>query len=503
MNKTRYWWIFPIAFYIGVHLPTWVNNLCIYPDISLSYCLDFLVDDSLFPDDLFGRYELEFLGEHINASKWYYVFSFNWFYGVLLICNRFVDLLLLLKISNFLGFLLCIRVLHKIFSTRLNINLFMILFSMLFLSMDVFQGGLHRVWGFLVFLLFLHSYIENKRWRSFLFIILQGMVYPQVLPVQFAMFLVQHRIDHKPISHYLKSYLSVIILGFLLLIAYIYGGSYQSQVFKFPEARLNFSNYKTIIEGVNPVEIVVQYILNAEDHSRLYLYLISSLTLITLAGYKRLKPIFFTDRVLIGFLISSAIWLAFTALLGAFMNELTFFLHIGAKPIKWTGPLCLVYFTALIFNRWCTHSFRLILVFCGIFAGYMMVFKADTIDFSPYRNVLNEIRNVPKESVILGDPAFCDVVPIYCKRQVYSMYIWDEVASSHKFYMEINRRKNELNQLKLMVGKKQFVEWCKNEGITHFVLDKKHSLLSDVLEKQLTPYNEKRLTLITIEQLVS
>lgn len=295
-----------------------------------------------------------------------------------------------------------------------------VLFLVYFLSMDSFYGGHDRCFGALVFCIFLFFLMEGKFIFLPFVLALTIFSYPSYFFILAMICLLVPFFYRGRIK--LNFYLPLLIISISIVLFFALEDKNFNFIIRNAELLRSYKyNYiqgkNIIIRPDNPLHILFYFILNFNEHSRLYIYfttLFISVCFIFII-LKKTKVLY----------LPRAIWITIFASTLCFLFIYPFSPVLASRQFVFSLPLFLVFFIfSNLFDilkryRISPNFFLLPIIFIFI---VLHPFFNDIFDYKEYKNIYDYLETLPKDSLIVGFPGknfFTETVPFFSKRAIF------------------------------------------------------------------------------------
>ncbi len=432
-----------------------------YLDNFNLYFLPGLFDRSLFPAD-----KVTLLFRHMMENPLLREFPLFYFYGMV---SRFVPLPYLTKAVSFLlalgSAVLAFRTGRRVFGDDRTAFLFSTLAMVCFLSMDSFYFGQNRSFGAFLFFAFADLAVAGRYAALPFFIYLFYIFYPYLaLPAAIAaaaaFFLLRKEgRGRTPLLAAALVSLALAAVTDIGLDAAIEGaGAFDYKLAGF---------FGWPVSPGNPLHLVVYYLLNANEHSRLYSALLPALAAASLlgwrgSGWKPPVPVRKAALALVPFLASFALLYPFSPLIASrqAIFAVPYLLCLGAAA--WAE-------TALARTRMVPAAFAAAAVFA---AGHPVLNEID--DISPYAGIYRSLGTLPKDAMIAGAPEgrLLAGIPYYSERQIFYSDITSEVLSAAASRREKQERRAAEAAAVCSPDPAAAAAFAAANGVTHFLVER-------------------------------
>ena len=451
------------------------NYYSIYSDVAAHYLLYIFKDLNLFPEDILITYLKHGMTSWIKGM--FCIWIFNWFYGLNCLLAILISPVLLLKfwfclqffVSSLLLFFTC-------YGKRLQQGLWVLFFYFIIsFTMDIFQGGIPRGFGEVLIITFIYFFVHEKYTACWKTSACTLFIYPHILPFMLCnLFLFSNfKISKK------TALWSMIIISFLLLSFFIFP-IYQNDILN-EQAKLAYSSYRYVLpQNHSPsffseMCLLLGNFINFMDHPGPYHWAIPFYILGTVILLAKDYHLIKYTKLSISFLklMSGAIiCFGLISLAGMIIGPKVFYFHIAGKQTKYFLPIFLSFICGFSFSR-NFNPFTLLFFYLLFILITLYPQHNYNWNLSDKKNLYSFIQTLPSDSMILGNFKDTEFIPLYCKRQVYWMYIWTELSANENFHNQREMRTSLLNKLKYF-SPPEMNKFLKNEKITHLVIDKRY-----------------------------
>jgi len=394
-----------------------------YPDAGEQYVYHNLFDSTLLADDPFTILILE----HINNITLTRVFIRLKIYLFLML---FFPLSFVLKLASMI---LCVFSVILIFKTvrYLYSKSFSYVtsgvFLIYFLSMDTFYGGQDRSFGAFIFLIFMFFLVKEKFMYLPFVLTVISFFYPQILFLVTIICLLVPFFYNRKIK--IKWYLLILIINLAISILFLLVDRENSIVL---ENLSLLRSYKYVVDIANtvnmhnPIDILRYFILNFNEHSRLYIiftnfFIIASLFIVFFRKAASLR-------------MPKAIWLMLLGSILGFIMVYPVNSVLASRQFMFTLPLFLVFFVTInissIIERFKIKSFLLLMPIVLIFVVLHPFYNNANLNYKKYKPLYDYIDHLPKSVVIAGFPnsQFIESIPLFSKRQIFHADGMDDIS---------------------------------------------------------------------------
>lgn len=225
----------------------------------------------------------------------------------------------------------------------------------------------------------------------------------------------------------MKRYISFLIINILICLFLIYTDILQNMItMNLPLLKsYKYQCDNNIVNPFNPLHILLYFILNLNEHSRLqvyftYFFIAISLVIIAFRGKK-------------AFYLHKAMWIM---LLGSFISFLITYPFnpvLASRQFVFSAPLFLVFFVSTnifgIIIRSKIKPVILLLPLMAIFIVLHPIIGGQIRDFKKYKPVYDYLESLPKDTFIAGYPNsfVVDKIPFFSKRSIFFSDNMDDI----------------------------------------------------------------------------
>ncbi len=391
-----------------------------YNDAGELYSVQSIFDNTLFKNDPV----LTVIKNHMNVVSKIREFAHNAIYYLLM---HFFSFPLAIKIVSIIFAILCTLLVYKIGACLYSKDyayLLSSLFLFYFLSMDTFYSGQDRCFGIFTFLVFLLFLVKEKFYFLPFFLPLVIFIYQPLLYVFTTVCLLIPFLYRKNIK--LSWYILFLAISILIGLLFIFNDKLLNTIITNIPLLRSYKYYcgNNIVNPLNPWHFLLYFVLNLNEHSRLYVYftyffIAVSLIIVIL---KRKKA----------FSLPKAIWLIF---LGSFFSFLIIYPAnpiLASRQLVFSLPLFLVFFVSTnisgIIIKSKIKSAILLSFLISVFVLLHPIF-GEVHDYKEYKPVYGYIESLPKDVFIAGYPGslVMDKIPFFSKRTVFFSDYMDDL----------------------------------------------------------------------------
>jgi len=217
----------------------------------------------------------------------------------------------------------------------------------------------------------------------------------------------------------IKQFTLFLIINILICFILIYTDKFQNAIMAILPLLKSYKYYSdnNIVNPFNPLHILLYFILNLNEHSRLHVYftyffIAISLIIIAFRGKK-------------AFCLHKAIWLM---LLGSFISFLITYPYnpaLASRQFVFSAPLFLVFFVSTnisgIIVKYKINPVILLIPLLAIFVVLHPIIGGQVRDFRKYKPVYDYLESLPKDIFIAGYPGsfVVDKIPFFSKRPIF------------------------------------------------------------------------------------
>ncbi|MDD5609967.1 MAG: hypothetical protein PHH69_00290 [Candidatus Omnitrophica bacterium] len=426
-----------------------------------------MLDKSLFNNDLFAlamRKQAEVLGFCFLAWKLY------------VILMHFFSLVIALKIVSIAFCVICAAIIYKIGTHLYAQNeafLLSGLFSVYFLSSDIFIGGQLRAFGASMLIVFLYFFVKEKYIYLPLISLLTFFVYPPIVPMlMIQCFIVLFFLDNKK-PRIMRSYVFILAVACLSIGLSAYfgpAGEFIKVIFKSLPV---FSQYK-YTQGVNyplnpynPLSSIWYFIFNINEYTAQYKYFTVAFIILSL--------FFIAARRRRALLLPRQIWIMLLASGLSFLLLYPFHPTFASRQFVFSIPLLLVFLNSTNLsnvNKIKDKPFVFLLPLALVFILINPRYNA-TISVRKYSPVYDYIEKLPKGVMIAGDPGsvLLQSVPLFSKRTIFYADEMHDISLLAYSGQELVERKNELMKALYAGSKEALNSFIGKYKIDYFLIE--------------------------------
>jgi len=391
-----------------------------YNDAGELYSIQNIFDNTLFRNDPI----LTALKNRANIISKTREYAHNAIYYLLL---YFFSFPLAIKIVSLIFAVLSTILIYRIgvyLYSESHAYLLSGIFIFYFLSMDTFYGGQDKCFGIFTYCVFLLFIIKEKFNFLPLFLPLVIFIYQPLLFVFTTVCLLIPFLYRKNIR--LKQYVLFLAINILISFFFIFNDSLLNVIMADLPLLRSYKYYhnNNIVNPFNPLHILLYFVLNFNEHSRLNIYFTNFFIAISLA-------IVFLKRTK-AFYMPKAIWLI---LLGSFLSFFIIYHFnpvLASRQLVFSLPLFLVFFVSTnipkIIIKSKIKSAALLLLLIFVFVLLHPIF-GELHDYKEYKPVYDYIESLPKDVFIAGYPGsrVMDKIPFFSKRTVFFSDYMDDL----------------------------------------------------------------------------
>lgn len=408
----------------------------LYSDSAALYPLQSLVDSSLFRSDLLSI-ALKDSFPHLNRE--------NAFLGLYYILLHFFSLPTAVKLLSIILCVFAALLIYKI-AVHLQSNAFLLsgLFLVYFLSMDSFFGGQQRCFGIFIFCIFLFLFCKEKFFTLPLVIPLAMFFYPYI---SILLTIVCILIPFFYKKNFSRLQLSLYILLLILAITVSAFLGYNSIFLKYGLNNLTeIQKYKyTYGSGgrigiYNPKHILLFFIFNLNEHSKLYVYFTKFfLALCLFISIVRKKK---------AFNLPKPVWIIMLGSILGFL--LTYPIHpvSASKQFVFSMPLFLVFFISVNLSPVINNKIKTDIFLISIMSIFLILHPKfnDMHGCRKYKQLYDYVGALPKDVVMAGHPEslFIKTIPFFSKRTIFFADEFSDLSLVAYDYREIQNKRDIL-----------------------------------------------------------
>ncbi|MBU2035372.1 MAG: hypothetical protein KJ722_02845 [Candidatus Omnitrophica bacterium] len=291
--------------------------------------------------------------------------------------------------------------------------------------MATFYGGQDRCFGAFIFCIFLLFLVKEKFIFLPFLLPLVIIFYNSFFFVMFTICLLAPFVYKKNIR--VKQFLLILAINIFICFLLIFTDRLQNMIMMSLPLLKSYKYYwyNNIVNPFNPLHILLYFILNLNEHSKLYSYLTYffiaiSLLIIAFRGRK-------------AFCLYKAIWLM---LLGSSISFLiTYPINpvLASKQFVFSAPLFLVFFVSTnisgILIKYKIKPIILLVPLMSIFVVLHPIIGNQIRDFRKYKPVYDYLECLPKDTFIAGYPNsfVVDKIPFFSKRSIFFSDNMDDI----------------------------------------------------------------------------
>jgi len=392
-----------------------------YSDSSELYTVQSITDSTLFKNDP----ALIAIKNHMNWTSKIREYTHN---AIFCFFMLFFSFPLTIKIVSIIITILSVILVYKIGVYLHSKNCALLLaglFIFYFFSMHTFYGGQDRCFGAFIFCIFMLLLVKER--LAFLPFLLPLIIifYQSLFPLLATICLLVPILYFKRMR--IKQFLLFLIINILICFLLVYTDKLQGSI----AANLALlKSYKylhdnNLVNPANPYHIILYFILNLNEHSRLqsyftYFFLLLSLAIIVFRGKR-------------AFFLHKAIWLMLAASFISFL--LTYFFNpvLASRQFLFSLPMFLVLFVAAniyVFTaKIRINPAALLIPLMAVFMALHPILGGPIRDFRIYKPVYDYLENLPKEAFIAGHPSsfVLDNIPLFSRRTIFFSDNMDDI----------------------------------------------------------------------------
>jgi len=391
-----------------------------YNDAGELYSVQSISDNTLFKSDPV----LTVIKNNINIISKIRELTHNAIYYFLL---HFFSFPLAIKIVAIVFAILTTILIYKIGVCLYSADyayLFASLFVFYFLSMDTFYSGQDRCFGIFIFCVFLLFLIKEKFAFLPFFIPLVIFIYQPLLYFFTTVCLLIPFIYRKNIR--LKQYILFLAISILISLFFVFNDKLLNMVMvNIPLLRsYKYHCDNNAVNPLNPLHILLYFVLNLNEHSKLYVYFTYFFIAISLI-------IIFLKRTK-AFYLPQVIWLIPLGSFFSFLITYPISPVLASRQFVFSLPLFLIFFISIniygIIRRSKIKSAVLSLFLISVFVLLHPIF-GEVHDYREYKPVYDYMESLPKDAFIAGYPGslVMDKVPFFSKRTVFFSDYMDDL----------------------------------------------------------------------------
>jgi len=416
-----------------------------YPDASNLYFLHNFKDPTLFTRDLFTKNYRQSFNFFNNEFIYVKIYSFLLQIFPLSLAVKIVSLVLCIITT-----LLIYKIGIKLYSSNFSL-FFSGLFLVYFLSMDSFFGGQMRNFGILLVIIFLFFLVSEQKFVLPFLLPLSALFYSYLLPtfvIVCILFIVASKDNTLKTRQYILWLALNIVISLFFIIGIGGGGITHTCLSSLSiyGTRKYLLSVKTPINPGSLPQIILFFILNMNEHSRLYFYLtlfFLVFNLIIAFVRQRLTSKFKLPRPIGIMLLSSSI---------SFLAIYPFHPFIASRQFIFIVPLFLVFLFSLNFYEIIKYKLRPHIFLAFIIICFLILHPLynDVKDYKKYKPLYDYIENLPTGILVAGNPKsdLTRTIPFFSKRAIF---LSDKLSFTDRFtYSEeesIKRRKQLIEAL--------------------------------------------------------
>lgn len=456
------------ALNLYVHRKELVNSYIVYGDIAFHYIFNYLLDNSLFPRDIFLQtlIESKFSWDLIPLATpllpislvLIKIFSLSKALALHSIFYSIIASLFVFKIGRFL----------KNDREALKLVLIFLIYT---ITMDSFCGGCVRGIGFILTSAIYYCLYREYKWQTIILIPLTFVFYPPILPmVLIASCLGVYNKKNKYIRGRFRiiAYTFLFIISIVVLLKAFYHFNQVIMPFLQDIMQWKTDNFLEVSKNTImplPVRFVLDYIFNFDEHTPVFSYFtIAMITAIVAVLFKRRKALhlMLADKKFI-----LAAFLAFIILLP---------LHgaIASRQLIFSLPLFLaIIFWRVVGIRFFQMKRKLLvgLLLVGLLIGFYN-FENGLLHLGRFKSCFKYISAQPKDILVAAHPLAADFIPFFTKRSVFYSYFWDDQKGflSNEIRKVLQTRRERLLKALYTSSESELLSFINQYRITHFVI---------------------------------
>lgn len=465
----------------------------LYSDTIELYTNQYWFDTGLFKKDLV----LMNFVHHANFVTKIKEFFHN---GIFLLLMHFFSYPLVIKIVSIVLCVFSTLLIYKIGVYLYSKDCAFILsglFIFYFLSMDTFYGGQDRGFGAFIFCVFLLFLVKEKFLFLPFLLPLAVFFYRPFLFVLTMVCLLVPFFYKKNIKF--KWYILFLAINILISLFFIFEDKLLNMTMvNLPLLRSYKYHYKNnIVNPFNPLHILLYFILNLNEHSKLYVYFTYFFIAINLVivALRRTKA----------FCLPKAIWLIVLGSVFSFFITYPINPVLASRQVVFSVPLFLVFLVSInifeIMNRHKINPAILLLLILPVFVVSHSIFNPME-DHKKYKPVYDYVERLPKDVLIAGNPSswIVGAIPFFSKRAIFFSDDMDDnlylTYGTEGFW---DRRKNLILTLYTDTDSLEEVKaFITRYNIDYFIIETSRYGASffHYLERSVRPYDRQTWNLI-------
>jgi hypothetical protein len=461
-GKTLFVLIFAFATNILIHLKELLNPYVFYPDIEFNYVLYGLADSTVLTKDLFmstiRQHPLFLLASGPLPRPFIPVQA--------LLCRYISMTSILVWQSIVYGSIACL-ITYKIgvkYSDSKKALWLAGLFMLYSATMDTFYGGGVRAIGYIIVLSAYYCLLKNKNKALLWLIPVTYIFYIPLLPYILLLtgatvFLWSNSEERKPLRVRLAAMWACVAVGFIIVdwrVVLVVQNSYK---------------WKTILGGESTgFYLFENYVMNMHEHSAVYApcsyFLFFATVFLAMARWGQ-KVLTQTDAAF-----------ALPALV-AFLGLILVNAGIAARQFVFIIPFLLLlsfWRAALLYGtkaKWLLGLPLAMLLFVFVFHYDA---THDLEDFSKESIIIEELKNLPVDSLVAAHPLSADLIPLFTRQSAYVCHFWNNWAWSFQnfsaeFAPELQKRTERLLSVLYATSLADVQDFVEQEGVTHFLIE--------------------------------
>ena len=459
----------------------------LYPDTSELYFLHTLDDSSVFTRDSFALNYSKSIGYFNNEFIFKGIYKFLLYFFPLPVAIKILSILLCLA-TVFIVYKISIKYFSRDFAFFPTV-----LFLIYFLGQDTFFGGTMRSFGILFFVTFVYLLENKKNYFLPILLSLSALFYPYLAIPIFIICAIQTIIIKenvlKKALYVLWFFLNIAIATFFTL------GKGAGPIFRSALSNLDVAGaYKYTLrvnEPINPQSLysaLAYFILNLNEHGKLYLYYTFFFMLVSL--------IILIVRKKTALILPKSFSQMFLACMGGFILVYPMHPALASRQLNFIVPFLLVFFFSLNFYEMFKNK--------NIINGFFVLISSSFLIMHPcfnsirgyekYERVYKYAENLPKNSLIAGSPKseIIRSMPLFSKRTVFfsEKLVFQSLAYS---------RQERIKRLEFLVralygtDPREVSEFISRYNIDYMVIEEAHYLnqFSRDLKASIRPFDKK------------
>lgn len=389
----------------------------LYSDNANLYFLQSLSDDSVFHNDLLS---MTFKESFSHSSIGFVIARI---YAVL---SKFLPFAIATKILSQLLCFFTVMLIYKIgvalYSKRFAL-LSAGLFLVYFLTMDSFYGYGGRCFGITLFCAFLYYFIREKFLFLPFILILTILFYPPIFVILLMTCILIIIFSRKRLSELRVKKLFILLLTFAALISMIltFQGTYTKNATEKMATTKLYQSYKysqcvkSLINPNNPLDAILYFVFNLNEHDKLYIYFTVFLLISCLS--------FIVCRKKKAFNIPSFLWIMLLASSLSFTILYPFHPPSASRQFVFSFPLFLIYFFSINLSEITKQKLNPFLFLIPVITIFIILHPLfNSIEgCKKYKDIYQQIKTFPKNSIIAGypDSTLINTIPFFTKRTIF------------------------------------------------------------------------------------